>query len=72
MAAACVDAPSRFRLAIVDAEAVGGHDDARRIGQELGTDLRLSGRIALVLATCRINVQLEAKAKWAGFAQVGR
>ncbi|GAQ89808.1 Sensory transduction histidine kinase [Klebsormidium nitens] len=70
MAAACVDAPSRFRLAIVDAEAVGGHEDARRLGQELGTDLRLSGRIALVLATCRINAQLEAKAKWAGFAQV--
>jgi hypothetical protein len=70
MAASCVDSPSRFRLAVVDVEALGGHEEARRIGQQLGMDLRLSGRIALVLATCQTNAQLEAKAKWAGFAQV--
>jgi hypothetical protein len=70
MAASCLDSSSRFRLAVVDVEAVGGHEEARRIGQQLGMDLRLSGRIALVLATCQTSAQLEAKAKWAGFAQV--
>jgi hypothetical protein len=69
-AAACVDSPHPFRVAVVDVEAVGGHDTARTIGQRLSTDLRLAGRIALVMVTCQINAQLEAKAKWAGFAQV--
>jgi hypothetical protein len=69
-AAACVDSPHPFRVAVVDVEAVGGHDSARTIGQQLSTDLRLAGRIALVMVTCQINAQLEAKAKWAGFAQV--
>lgn len=68
--AACVDSPDRFRLALVDVEAVGGHNTAREIGQQLSTDLRLAGRLGLVMATCQTSAQLEAKAKWAGFGQV--